>query len=43
MSLETEPLDRLYNLSLHDIVELFGVKYFRDLEMWVRGHSTQGQ
>ena len=26
---------------MHDLllVELFDVKYYRDLEMWVRGHS----
>ena len=26
---------------IHDLllVELFDVKYYRDLEMWVRGHS----
>jgi len=24
---------------LDSIVELFDVKYYRDLEMWVRGHS----
>ena len=26
---------------MHDlvVVELFDVKYYRDLEMWVRGHS----
>ena len=36
-SLETEPLDRSYNDLL--LVELFDVKYYRDLEMWVRGHS----
>jgi len=36
MSLEREPLDRsLHNLLL---VELFDVEYYRDLEMWVRGH-----
>ena len=28
-------------IGLHDLllVELFDVKYYRDLEMWVRGHS----
>jgi len=27
---------------IHDLllVELFDVKYYRDLEMWVRGHSS---
>ena len=34
-SLETEPLDRSYTL----LVELFDVEYYRDLKMWVRGHS----
>jgi len=24
---------------IHDLVELFDVEYYRDLEMWVRGHS----
>jgi len=35
-----ELLDRSYT-SLHDLllVKLFDVKYCRDLEMWVRGHS----
>jgi len=31
-----KPLDRSYDLLL---VELFVVEYYRDLEMWVRGHS----
>ena len=32
-------MDRSY--TLHDLllVELFDVKYYRDLEMWVKGHS----
>ena len=33
-SLGTEPLDRSYTTS-----ELFDVEYYRDREMWVRGHS----
>ena len=32
-----EPLDRSY--TIYYVVELFDVKYYRDLEMWVRGHS----
>jgi len=36
MSLETEPLDISYDLLL---VELFDVEYYRDLEIWVTGHS----
>ena len=35
-SLETEPLDGSYDLLL---VELFDVEYYRDILMWVRGHS----
>ena len=31
-----KPLDRSYDLLL---VELFVVEYYRDLEMWVLGHS----
>ena len=29
-------------LIIHDLllVELFDVEYYRDLEMWVRGHSS---
>ena len=29
------------NMIIHDLqlVELFDVEYYRDLEMWVRGHS----
>ena len=30
-----KPLDRSYTT----LVELFNVEYYRDLEMWVRGHS----
>ena len=31
--------------SLHNLlfVELFDVKYYRDLEMWVRGHSRSSK
>jgi len=30
---------------IHDlvVVELFDVKYYRDLEMWVRGHSRSSK
>ena len=31
-----EPLGIIHDLLL---VELFDVEYYRDLEMWVRGHS----
>ena len=36
--METEPLGRSY---IHDLqlVELFDIEYYRDLEMWVRSHS----
>ena len=33
----TEPLDRSY--TTYPLVELFDVAYYRDLEIWVRGHS----
>jgi len=36
MSLETEPWQIIHDLLL---VELFNVKYYRNLEMWVTGHS----
>jgi len=28
-----------HHTQLTIIVELFGVEYYRDLEVWVRGHS----
>ena len=34
--METALLDRSIDLLL---VELFDVEYYRDLEVWVRGHS----
>jgi len=36
-SLETEPLYRSY--TTYYLVELFDVKYYRDLEIWLRVHS----
>jgi len=36
MSLETKLLDRSY---MTYIVDIFDVEYYRDLAMWVRGHS----
>jgi len=36
--METEPSGRSY---IHDLqlVELFDIEYYRDLEMWVKSHS----
>ena len=33
-----EPLDRSYT-TYYLLIELFDVEYYRDLKMWVRGHS----